>query len=346
MKILLIDQLAVQQHIKYIQVWIKLLEELNFEFDIITKKNILDNLKIKNKNKLNLDNYSRSINSSNFFIRKIKLFRLLINISRKINFKEYDYIIFLSFDNITMFLSFWLKGTKFLLILHNNLRHIDNCIIKFLFNKLGKRNTLITLDDYIYDGLKKRKIDSKRILHPLLEIKDEVTRLKLNDEIIIFSPSITSIDEKLIKNIIENKVIQEILVKKNIKLILRTKLKSPKLKNIILLNDSYLKDYDKIFLKAKIIFLPYSKDFKLRISGVLLESLYLGKGIILPRYNDLSYFLKFNVGTSTIKGFEKIDDLINILENIDELLITPDYKKLRQKYSEEEMKKDIIKVLK
>ena len=217
MKILLIDQLAVQQHIKYIQVWIKLLEELNFEFDIITKKNILDNLKIKNKNKLNLDNYSRSINSSNFFIRKIKLFRLLINISRKINFKEYDYIIFLSFDNITMFLSFWLKGTKFLLILHNNLRHIDNCIIKFLFNKLGKRNTLITLDDYIYDGLKKRKIDSKRILHPLLEIKDEVTRLKLNDEIIIFSPSITSIDEKLIKNIIENKVIQEILVKKNIK---------------------------------------------------------------------------------------------------------------------------------
>lgn len=346
MKILLIDQLAVQQHIKYIQVWIKLLEELNFEFDIITKKNILDNLKIKNKNKLNLDNYSRSINSSNFFIRKIKLFRLLINISRKINFKEYDYIIFLSFDNITMFLSFWLKGAKFLLILHNNLRNIDNYIIKFLFNKLGKRNTLITLDDYIDDGLKKRKIDSKRILHPLLEIKGKVTGLKLDDEIIIFSPSITSIDEKLIKNIIENKVIQEILVKKNIKLILRTKLKSPKLKNIILLNDSYLKDYDKIFLKAKIIFLPYSKDFKLRISGVLLESLYLGKGIILPRYNDLSYFLKFNVGTSTIKGFEKIDDLINILENIDELLITPDYKKLRQKYSEEEMKKDIIKVLK
>ncbi|WP_427042664.1 glycosyltransferase (plasmid) [Fusobacterium sp. SB021] len=346
MKILLIDQLSPVGHINYDEFWVKALQDLNIEFEFIASNKLINELKIEQKNiKLIIPkNYYEKINNNNFFIREFYLLKILFYIKNNIDIKDYENIVFLSFENFSMFFAYFFHKKNVLLILHNNLRRINQKIIYHIIKYLSKKVKLISLDFNINKNLNKMGIKNELIIHPQKEIKQKDNIEKNKKQILIFSPSVSSLSKKILSEILQNKKLHLILQNKNIKLILRDKKMKSSLENIIIL-DGFLskEDYLNILKKADVIFLPYKEDFNNRISGVLLEAIYLNKSLIIPKYNDLKNFLEFN--KKGIVGFNNIEELQNIFLRIENLLDKNDYKEIKDIYSLNRMKKNILGVI-
>lgn len=274
MKILFIDQLCPIGHINYNNHWLKIFKELNIDVELVMSKDYYEKL-CHEKGKLKLEIPEKYIQESkrrSKIIREIWLYKIFCFINKNLNLLEYDYILIASFENISLFFANFFYGKNTFAILHNNLKRINNPMIRFIIKKLSENLKLISLDFFIKDKLEKYKIKSFTIINPLPLNKFSLVNKK-NKEIFIFSPSKSSIDEKIIDAIIKNKEIEENLKKNNIRLYLRSKKTSYKSARIEV-NNSYLdeKEYIDIFNKSQVIFLPYNKNFNLRISAVLLEA--------------------------------------------------------------------------
>lgn len=347
MKVLLIDHLSPRGHLKYAQFWVDTLNKLGIDYDIVAKKNFLDNLENIRKKIEIPDEIYVNIENKNILIRELALLKVLKYIKKNIDLTKYEKIVFLSFENISLFLTPIFHKSNIYLILHNNLRRINERITYYIIKYLSKKNTLICLDYFIKAKLKLLNIKTKLVVHPIFKIKEEKKYEK--KEIVIFSPSIESVDEELLKKIFEDTKIKDILKHKNIKLILRSKKMKFHSEYLDIVNEYLEKEsYNRYLQKADIVFLPYKKDFNLRISGVLLESFYLKKSLIIPKYNDLKYFLQFK--EEGIVGFNDTDDLIVIFKNIEILLKNNKYQQILSKYSirnaEENIQKIILKEIK
>lgn len=346
MKVLLIDQLSPEGHINYDNFWIEALEKLDINYEFVGNENFIQNLDLKQeKIKLSISNkYYKKISHKNIIVRECALLILLLYIRKKIKFKEYTKVIFLSFENISIFLMFFYHKKNNLFILHDNLRRIKNPIIYRILKYLSQKVQLISLDDFIKSNLERIKIKSKKIVHPCINIKYKGIEEIYDEEIKIFSPSISSVNNKLIEEIILDNEMKLLLASKKIKLILRSNAIKSMSENIMILNN-YLstEEYRKLLNESDIILLPYSDDFNNRISGVLLEAISLEKSIILSKNNDLKYYLSFN--EKNIVGFSNINELKQILLKIEKLLGKNEYKYLKKRYSLEKMKEDILEVL-
>ncbi|MDU1911462.1 hypothetical protein [Fusobacterium sp.] len=346
MKILLIDQLSPRGHVKYDKYWINILKNLKIDFEFIGRESFLKSMAIDKKFiKLSIpEKYYENVTNKNILIREYALIKLLLYIKSNINIMAYSNIVFLSFENISMFLSMFFHQKKILLILHNNLKHINNKIIYNIVKFLSKSNTLISLDDFINVNLSGMGIENKVIIHPLIGSYVQQNNLKNNEEIIIFSPSITSVDKKILIFLLQDEKLKKILQEKNIKLILRDKELKSSIDNIVILSEFLSEDsYSNLMEKSDIIFLPYEKDFNNRISGVLLEAISLEKSLIIPKYNNLKYFLNFK--QENIKGFIDIDELKQILKDVNKMLKRNNYENIKENYSMNKMKEDILRLI-
>lgn len=346
MKILLIDQLSPRGHVKYDRYWINILENLKIDFEFIGRESFLKNIDIDKKFiKLSIpEKYYENITDKNILIREYALIKLLLYIKNNINIMTYSNIVFLSFENISMFFSMFFHQKKILLVLHNNLKRLNNKVIYNIIKFLSKSNTLISLDNFININLSEIGIKNKIIIHPLIKSYVQQNDLKNNKEIIVFSPSITSIDKKFLTSLLQDEEFKELLQEKNIKLILRHKELKSSINNIVILSEFLSESsYNNLLEKSDIIFLPYEKNFNNRISGVLLEAISLEKSLIIPKYNDLKYFLNFK--QDNIKGFINIDELKQILKEANKMLKKNNYENIKKNYSMNKMKEDILRII-
>jgi|GEM_PF-561055 hypothetical protein B2_15743 len=344
-KILLIDQLSPEGHINYDKFWINALENLKIDYTFVGKKSFLKKLDVSNNiNKLEIPEiYYKNIGDKNIIIREYALLKILSYIKRKLSLKDYDRIVFLSFENFSLFLSFYFHKKNVYSILHNNLRRIDNFSILKILKYLSKKINLVSLDYYIKNGLENIGISTKVIIHPLVEISGEIALEKTN-RVVLFSPSISSTDETFISNVISDLKILKILEEKNIEIIFRSKNINYNSANIKVISE-YLseQEYRELLKGADYLLLPYEKNFNYRISGVLLEGISLNKKMIIPKYNDLKYFLKFN--KESILGFFDIEDFRSLLEKLDKNTNTVNYENIKKIYSNDNMEKDILNIL-
>lgn len=346
MKILLIDQLSPRGHIKYAKYWINILKNLKIDFEFIGRESFLKNIDIDKKFiKLSIpEKYYKNMTNKNILIREYAMIKLLLYIKNNINVTKYSNIVFLSFENISIFFSVFFHQKKILLILHNNLKHINNKIIYNIIKFLSKSNTLISLDNFINVNLSEMGIKNKVITYPLIKGYVQQDNLKNNKEIIIFSPSISSIDKKLVTSLLQDEEVGKILQERNIKLILRDKELKSSMNNLVILSEFLSEDsYNNLLKKSDIIFLPYEKDFNNRISGVLLEAISLDKSLIIPKYNNLKCFLNFK--QDNIKGFIDINELKQILKDVNKMLRKNDYENIKENYSMNKMEEDILKII-
>ncbi|WP_339066526.1 hypothetical protein [Fusobacterium animalis] len=344
-KILLIDQLGPEGHINYDKFWIKALANLKIEYTFVGKKNFLDKLGIPdNIKKLEIpENYCKNTEHKNIIIREYALFKILNYVKRALNLKYYDKIIFLSFENFSLFFSFNFHKNNVYAILHNNLRRVNNSKVLKVLKYLSKKINLISLDYYIQKGLNSIGINTKVIIHPLVKISESIDPEK-NDKIVLFSPSISSTDKTFINDVINDKGILKILEEKNIEIIFRSKNTNYNSNNIKVISE-YLSEnkYRKLLKESDYLLLPYEKNFNYRISGVLLEGISLNKKMIIPKYNDLKYFLSFN--KESILGFFDLNDFKSLLEKLDKNINMVNYEEIKKIYSDENMEKDIINIL-
>ena len=223
------------------------------------------------------------------------------------------------------------------------MRQVNNSKVLKVLRYLSKKINLISLDYYIQKGLDSIGINTKVIIHPLVKISESINSEK-NNKVVLFSPSISSTDQTFINDVINNKEILKILEEKEIEIIFRSKSINYNSNNIKVIS-SYLNEneYRKLLKEADYLLLPYEKNFNYRISGVLLEGISLNKKMIIPKYNDLKYFLSFN--KETILGFFDLNDFKSLLEELDENIGVVNYEEIKKIYSDENMQKGIINII-
>ena len=86
MKVLLIDHLSPRGHLKYAQFWVDTLNKLGIDYDIVAKKNFLDNLENIRKKIEIPDEIYVNIENKNILIRELALLKVLKYIKKKYRF--------------------------------------------------------------------------------------------------------------------------------------------------------------------------------------------------------------------------------------------------------------------
>jgi len=331
-KILYIDPLSPNGHINFNNIQIKSLYKIFDSIDFSFKKGYEKKICIKNTETIFLipEKFYKSTN--NKIITRINLLKILRYIKKNIDLSIYDFIIFSSYEEISLYFSF----IKYPLILvnHNNIVNLNNPIKRFFFKKVAKNNINLVLNDYIKDYLIKMGIQNIEVINHGLPLPMDNKILKQNFsgkfsfidnfEWVIFSASSSSSDKIFIDSLLPNKAFQSFLNKNNILFILKGDYTNHSHSNNIYIINNYLtdKEYQYLFLKCSIILICYPPSFKYRVSATLLECMTNNKLCLLSDIEALGvykHFFKYN------PYYKTVDDLINKID-----LLINNYQELKE----------------
>lgn len=336
-KILYIDPISLNGHIAFNSIYINTFSNIeNVSVDFSFKQNYASNFLLPEDSllfEIPLDFYSQI--SNRFISRRIIFIRVLNYLKKNILFDNYDFVILSNYEEISLFFSF--IKTKLYLINHHNLQGLDNKVKLFFFRLISKKNVQVVFTNSMKEYLNQKsikavKVVSHGLLKPFKKTKKKINDiLGLNFENYIFIPSVASCNDKFISNLIKDEFFLTKLIETNTVLIIKNKpavVEKFKHNNIYYLN-TYLSrdDYETLFIESRFIFLPYSNEFKNRVSGVLFEAIANNKLLILPRINS---FLEFKVFMKFNPYYSNIEDVINII-NTD--LVKEKYEIRRDNYT-------------
>lgn len=322
-KILYIDPLLQNGHVNFNNIYIENLRKSGYLLEFVFVSGYED--------KLNIDSSEVVYSIPKFFFKKdlgklgnrIAYFFALLFIKFFVDFKKYDLIIFSSFEEVSFFLS---NIKKCCLINHINVSTSVESKVKYFFlNKVLINNSLIVLDKETKSYLSSKgnyKIyvqphglpNAKSLIHTNEDdefgyIFDELIKYKK----ILFSPSESSSDKDFINELIRSNKFMEYLEQEDILFVYKDK--SPVVRRNILVISGFLSQnaYDYLFLKSNIILIAYPKNFKYRVSGVLLECMANDKPCVVSRIDTLesySDFFKYDA------FYSNIDELIQIIGDL------------------------------
>lgn len=338
-KLLFVDPLSPEGHINFNKIYINALSNIFVSIDFAFKKGYEEKLSISKDDKVYLIPAKYYINSNNKISNRVRYIQIFRHIKKYCNINNYDFVIFSSYEEISLYLSF--INRPLILINHNNISGLQDNIKLFFFKKLAKKNINIVFENYMKDYLLSLGINNVyTIHHGLPKSHDEklLNNSKLiedfscinNFRYVIFSPSSTSTDINFLETLISNDVFNVFLRDNDILLILKNKHLNSNSKNIKIVKN-YLTDlqYQYIFLRSHLIIIPYSDKFLYRVSGVLFESMANDKICLFSDIKALQIYIDF---FNYDPIFNTVDDLINrisyIISNINK--INNPYKNLFQ----------------
>lgn len=333
-KILFIDPLSPDGHVQYNSYWLRVLNELECEYDIIFKEKYKKNFNLeKNVYEIPEEFYIKINSTKNFFKKRYYLFLILKWIKNIENSGNYDYIIFSSFENFSYFIyNLIYKNKKNYLILHNNLEKLNNVIIKTILKIISQKNILISLSEGIKKNLEAKGIKSEIIIHPIPDPFDKKYFKKIK-KTIFFSPSKSSIDEDMINNIFKSQKIK----KTNKIFFLRSSEYEGKCFNVEVIKKRLSNlEYENLFKEADVILLPYKKTFQNRVSNIFFEAIANEKQLLIQKGSYLDYYSL----DCDIIYFENIFELEKIVQEIK--IKKPKYLKIKKENSLEKMKMNIV----
>lgn len=282
--------------------------------------------KYKNIEKIKITRIPAKYNKSNKSPLKERIIDIkrLMWIKRNIAINQYDYIVFSSYDILSLFV-FRLKQKVFI-INHNNVDQF-NSKIKLYFTKLLPSNyEHIALNVYMERKLNEYLPDKKvrYIPHGYWEASSKMRKPEMlkEGERFIFCPVNRNHDVMLMNNIIHSSLFNSSLEQKNINLYVKSQLlnvSKGNIKTIGMLDDD---EYNYMLTKAVAVLLPYGEEFKYRCSGILFESVARNTPIIATPREALKIFENI----ININFFNNDESLIITLENLQKQ-ISIDYNK-------------------
>ncbi|MDM8336360.1 hypothetical protein [Mediterranea massiliensis] len=318
-KILYIDPIYQPGHINFNQIYINYLYKEGYSIDFFFINDYAKKLSLKAESKvfsIKSEFLTRRYNP--LFNRFLYLYTLLY-IRYKVNIKEYDYLLFSSYEEISFFFSFF-SGVY--IINHVNLQKIHSPIKKVFITQVFKKNNPIVLSKESYNLVRnnfayKRLILSRHGLLPPFSIDCQDSRfaaLVSKYKHVIFSPSDNSSDFQFLRKLLSSEAFLQYLQRENILFVVRTKEKIVCSINNILCISHYLdeKDYRFLFLKSDVIVIIYPHNFIYRVSGVLFECFSNMKMCLLSdidSFREYSSFFKYN------PYFGNTEELIDGLNN-------------------------------
>jgi hypothetical protein len=210
-----------------------------------------------------------------------------------LNFKKYNQIYFLCYDNSSI--SFFRKRKDVYLVNHNNLSHLKTTFLEKLFYYLTSRfnHIVLTKDSSIFLSA----IGFKKIIvhpHPVPKLPNvksffnnkflEEIRVQGSSNIISILANV-NLDISICNEIILSKAFSDFLKINNLLLLHRVKQYNVNLDCIVGIQD-YLdtNDYNKLILESKIILFLYDENYKYRVSSILLEAISAKKHVLIFDY--------------------------------------------------------------
>lgn len=328
MKVLLADVVCWQEHATYNNYWIKVLNNLGVKYD----------LACFNGYSKHLDDFAGGMiydlgvphKSNSGVIRNLRTLYYLYNL---INIKKYNFVIFTTINKLAFFFSPFFIHSNSIIVSHVWQEDIK-FYHKLLYKLISKKHTMIALDEFIKNKLQENGIQTKVIPHPIPNSLPYCKQIcTIQNHLTIFSPS-KGIDKSLLNEIINS--VDELnswLLKKNIKLVLRSKNNDIKLSNLIISSKFIPKtEYYNLFYNSQAILIAYPKSFQLRVSNVFFESIAADKFIILKSGTHLDNYAN-SKSTVGIFRFDDLSSLKLIIEEMSKLQIKPCYEMIKENHS-------------
>lgn len=316
MKLLLIDYLSPQGHIKFDRIHIKSLQKGNV-LDVVGKKGHFKDF--ENTLDVNIGNIPDSLFTKlpfkPFTERLLGLLRLLW-ICRHYNTKCYDAVIFLSYDILSFFI--YRKRGKVFLINHNNVSQLNNRVKLHLTRQLPQNYLHVALNQHAETEMKRLLSDKIIEFVPHGYEKNSISRIKpdfiKDGERFIFCPVNRNYDKELINRLFKVTQVHDYLVNNGITLYHKIKgIDDVGCENIKRL-DSFLKaeEYSYMLTRAMAVLLPYGEEFKYRCSGIFFECVAEKVSVIAPPIPDLTIYREI----ANVFFFDDADSFIKCITEI------------------------------
>lgn len=344
MKVLYIDPFSSTSHANFNRLHIEAIRKNTVDLHFVFKEAYYKEVGVQASDVDYSIPLSCYVQNKGGLINRLYMCLVWWKIRQHVCLKQYDKIIVAAYEEISLFFAFY--RTPLYLINHNNLSGLDNRVKRFFFKAISKRNIHIVLEPNMKEYLNMLGISNVEIVrHGLiapytLNIPSE--ECQFQKKTFLFSPSITSVDEKFINKMINDEMLISFLEKEDIYLVIRSKTLISSSRHIKILSNYLTKmEYISYFLQASAILLIYPASFKYRVSGVLLEAISCGKKVIM---SDIDIFRQYENLFGPQSYFTTIEDLMaclklllnsknynSCLTDLQRTLYMPDYSKILYK---------------
>jgi hypothetical protein len=245
--------------------------------------------------------------------RIMSILRLLW-IIRRFNQKDYDGTVFLIYDILSFF--FYRVSGNVLLINHNNVSQLSNCIKRWMTNHLPKNYIHIALNEQMEMRLKELFPDKGvyMVPHGVCPPSENVSKppFILENESFLFCPVNRNYDDSFVKLIFESDRFTQYIIDNHIKLYVKESMPIEiSCDNIVKISDRIDMMYYNYLIRNSIaVVLPYSPQFQYRSSGILFECAASNKPIISTDIEAMRFF----EGKLEISLFNSINSLIECID--------------------------------
>ncbi len=278
-------------------------------------------------------------NYKNRFDYRVKQLKIIRWLSKLINInpKKYNAVIISGYDTISLAFGLFINSIPLpvYVINHNNIDQLESITKKFLYKNMSKKVYHIVFEKFIKDYLtNKIGINSERVYvvkHPL---SHNMYKKESESSNLIIGIS-NSNDEDFIKEIVDYEYKFGFCRRNKIEMVLKSKTN-------IQFDNGYLKvikgfltsqEYSDYYDNSKIVLVPFTNEFKYRVSGTLLDALTSNKFVVGNNILLMKEFeRKFKNICYTYSSIKEL--LIIILKLIDESSKDDDYIKFTEEYSD------------
>lgn len=315
MRILVIDYISYPGHQIFNKIHIDALAEMGFELHLVGREGQFNNIDIRENisvSKIPERYYKTNIIPAVSF--RIQGIRTLLWIKRHIDYKDYEAVIFLTYDILSLFI-FHIRQKTYL-INHNNVSQLWSRV-KLYFTRNLPHNYIhialnIDMENRLKELLPHRAV--YHVPHGICSPSSNVVRPHFfkSDGIFLFCPINRNFDISFITSVFESDELIEYLRKKNLPLYVKASLgircKHPLIR--LVPSDINAAEYNYMVQQAAVVILPYNNDFKYRCSGIFFECVASNTPIVTTKLDSMAIY-KQDVN---MKMFSNVVELINAID--------------------------------
>lgn len=336
MKIVIADMQYPKGHKSFNSKIIELLSIEN-EVTVVDYKDYFNNLEV---DKIDLKHFI--LPRKNIFLKTLGNIYNSFMLRRKLRKIDYDYLFFLSFENIGLSFTYKLFN-NLVLVHHNNVDLLSNRIELNRFKKYMNKVKHIVLEDFIKQGLiKKSSVNENNVFvipHPLME---EVQNDNKSSNILLVGLGLGN-DDEFIKNMIKYFKEEAPLSSIKTKIILRSSNFEYEDKNLKVFN-GYLdyEDYLKMYADSSATLMCYPDSFENRFSGSFMNSFQARKKVLSTNTGIGRYLVEKY--PENCKIFSNAEELVELIKNIDYQFNEKEYEQFMNNHRDENLQLELKKI--
>lgn len=315
MHILVVDYLSPKEHTNFDLIHIKSLLELGHDLHLVGREGQFPRVAAYNEVQITqIPEEFYGVRSFHSLTDRIQGIRILRWVKRNIPLDDYDQIVFLSYDILSIFC--FKTSVKVFLVNHNNVDQFDSKIKLYLTRNLPDHYIHIALNEYMEAKLKECLLGKKvqYVPHGYLEPSGIATRPSTvkEDSLFVFCPVNRNYDAELINELVNSSLLNDYLRENNITVYVKSQLISVPTEYVHVIGMLTDEEYNYMLTNAMAVLLPYGEEFRYRCSGILFECVARNTPIIATEREALKiYHEKIN-----IHFFKDSESLIGALKKI------------------------------